>query len=37
MAVNVIDTAVQLTRAQTAGGHGVAVHVSDEDLRTRKL
>jgi hypothetical protein len=35
MAVNVMDTAVQLTRA-LAGGYGVASMFSDEDLDVRK-
>jgi hypothetical protein len=36
MAVNVMDTAVQLTRASIAGGYGVASMFSDEDLDVRK-
>jgi hypothetical protein len=37
MAVNVMDTAVQLTRASIAGGYGVASMFSDEDLDVRKV
>jgi hypothetical protein len=36
MAVNVMDTAVQLTRASIAGGYGWLVF-SDEDLDVRKV
>jgi hypothetical protein len=36
MAVNVMDTAVQLTRASIAGGYGVASMFSDEDLDVKK-
>jgi hypothetical protein len=36
MAVNVMDTAVQLTRASIAGGYGASMF-SDEDLDVRKV
>lgn len=35
MAVNVMDTAVQLTRAVVAGGYGVADKFTDDDLDVR--
>lgn len=35
MAVNVMDTAVQLTRAAVAGGYGVADKFTDDDLDVR--
>jgi hypothetical protein len=35
MAINVMDTAVQLTRASIAGGYGVAMFTDDDlDVRT---
>jgi hypothetical protein len=35
MAINVMDTAVQLTRASIAGGYGVASMFTDDDLDVR--